>query len=94
MLVDPEGEITDERFSGIITKLEKFLKENYLPCDKQHADLRMTTIEIYQRLQLIVPTSAYSIGDVALWLDSAGFTFWDAGEMRMEWLMKAAPSQH
>lgn len=71
-------------------KLKNFLKLNYEPVqDATHATLRLTTTEIYANLNRIYPDLPFSLQDLAQWLHQCGFTFWDAGNMRFEWLLKS-----
>lgn len=48
----------------------------------------MSTQDIYEKLQRIYPTDSYTPGDIATWLHHAGYTFFNAGEMRFEWMLK------
>lgn len=80
-----------EDYSGLINKLQNYLKEYYVPVhDPKDAELHFTTQEIFDQLQKILPSSHYAPDQVANWLHLAGFTFTDYGNMRFEWMMKKA----
>lgn len=79
-------------YSGLFNKLELYLKEYYVPVqDPKDAELHFTTEEIQGQLLKLLPNPEILTGDVvANMLHHAGFTFYDYGEMRLEWMMKKA----
>ncbi len=49
----------------------------------------MSSIEIFNKMQMFFPSRLYKIDDVALWMQQAGFTFLDmTGNMDFEWILK------
>jgi hypothetical protein len=87
----PSAEEPRKDFSGIIEKVKNYLKEYYVPAYDPGGQgvLHYTTGEIYAQLQRLVPgADLYTTTDVALWLHDAGFTFYDYGEMKFEWMLK------
>ena len=80
-----------EDYSGLINKLQNYLKEYYVPVhDAKEADFHYTTNEIFQQLQKLLPSPFYTVDMVANWLHNAGFVWEDYGQMRFEWMMKKA----
>lgn len=73
----------------IITLVKQILLDKYEPVkDPRKANAHLTTQEVFYNLQRLFPLKEYSPGDVALWMHEAGFTYYDYGEMRFEWLLK------
>lgn len=87
----PNSEINAE-IEGLLNKLKNYLFTYYEPVyDPKEAQVHMTTQEVYDQLFKILPNGAlFSPSDVAGWLHNAGFTFFDFGTMKFEWLMKKA----
>lgn len=79
-------------FSGLFNKLKLYLEEYYLPVqDPKDAEFHYTTQEIHQQLLQLFPNELILTKDiVAIMLHNAGFTFYDYGEMKLEWMMKKA----
>jgi len=79
-------------FSGILNKLKNYLLEYYVPVqDPKDSEFHYTTEEIWQQLLKIFPNELILRPEmVAQWLHFGGFTFYDFGELRLEWLMKAS----
>ncbi len=78
-------------FSGILNKIKNHLLEYYEPVQNpKDAEFHYTTNEIWQQLLKIFPNEIILRPDmVANWLHLGGFTFYDFGEMRLEWLVKS-----
>lgn len=73
---------------GLTEKIKKFIKLNYLPTqDAAQATMRLTTTEIYANIQRIYPGIPFTQMELSQFLHELGFTFWDAGGMRLEWLL-------
>lgn len=73
----------------MIQQIKQFLIEYYAPAKTlKEADLHLTTTEIFERIYRLFPSPELKEKDIASWLNSAGFTFFDFGEMRFEWLLK------
>lgn len=73
---------------GLTEKIKNFIKLNYLPTqDASQASMRLTTTEIYANLERIYPGMPFGKNELAQFLHELGFTFWDAGGMRLEWLL-------
>ena len=78
-----------EDYSGLINKLKNFLTQEYEPVgDPKEAQLHYTTQEIYLQLQKVLPSSHYTPEMVSNWLHLAGFTFFDYGDLKFEWMLK------
>lgn len=93
MHVTEDGELNKEALPPVpdplLEKIKNTILELYEPVqDATDATHRLSTAEIYQKMQQLYP-GHYSLEDVANWLHQKGFTFWDAGAMRWEWLLKA-----
>lgn len=90
--IDEEGELKEERwddFSGILLKLKNYLFENYEPVtDAREAEMHFTTGELYSQLYNLIPCAGLTPELVANWMHLGGFTFYDFGDMRLEWIMK------
>lgn len=53
------------------------------------ADCHFTTEEIHANLLRVLPDACLiSLVQVAAWLSELNFTFYDYGNMRLEWMMK------
>lgn len=85
----PEREINAE-VKGLLNKLKNYIFDRYTPVyDPKEAEVHMSTQEVYDQLYKILPNGAlFSPSDVAGWLHSGGFTFFDYGTMKFEWMMK------
>lgn len=75
---------------GLLTKIKNFLLQYYEPTDNiREASFHYTTSEITQHLYKVYPNELlFGQSDVAAWLHAGGFTFYDFGDMRFEWLIK------
>lgn len=79
---------------GLTEKLKNFIRENYEPVqDVAEATLRLTTKEIHENISNHYPYMPFSANELAQWLHNSGYTFWDAGSMRLEWLMKISDTE-
>lgn len=80
----------EEDFSGILNKLKNYLLEYYVPVrNPAEAEFSFTTQELTQQLLTLFPREDILTPDlVANWLHLGGFTWYDYGEMRLEWMMK------
>lgn len=89
-LPDPDDEEYREALRGLLNKLRNYLLMYYEPVnDPREAEFHYSTSELHRQLLTIYPNEAILTGDlVASWLHSGGFTFYDFGEMKFEWLMK------
>jgi len=85
-----DGEIEDlEDYSGILNKLRNYLLEYYEPVqDPAKAEMHLSTREIWGQLQSLVPCEGLNEEMVAQWMHLGGFTWYDYGEMKFEWMMK------
>lgn len=73
----------------ILDNLKNFLYQYYKPVhDPTKADIHLSTDEIYWQLFQVVNSEALTREMVAQWLNAGGFTFYDYGEMRLEWMLK------
>ena len=81
---------SDRDFSGIINKIKNYLLEYYEPVqDAKDADFHYSTNELWEQLLKIFPNELILRPEmVAQWLHIGGFTFYDFGEMRLEWILK------
>jgi hypothetical protein len=76
---------------ALTEKIKNFIKLNYIPThDASLATMRLTTTEIYANLERIYPGMPFGTTELAQFLHELGFTFWDAGNMRLEWLLSPA----
>jgi len=83
----------DLDYSGLVNKIKNYLTQHYDPVsDPRQAEFHYTTQEIFQKIYSLFPSDAYTADMIALWLHNAGFTFYDYGEMKLEWMMKKAVS--
>lgn len=74
---------------GLLNKIKQFLFQYYLPIhDAKEADFHFTTSEVYLQLLKLYPSEDLTQDLVAQWLHEGGFTFYDFGEMKLEWLFK------
>jgi hypothetical protein len=89
---DTEPISKEKDLTGLLNKVKNYLLDTYEPCqDPAEAFIHHTTDEIYRNLQRLLPNEhLYTSADVAKWLHDAGFTFYDYGDMRFEWMMKKA----
>lgn len=80
----------DEMVSDLVIELRKVLLENYEPVtDPTKADFHLSTKEIYDKLQRVIPGKKnFKPSDVAAWLHASGFKFRDYGFLQFEWLLK------
>lgn len=80
----------DNEAAGLLYKIKQYLLQYYEPVVSiREAQFHFSTEEIYHQLLRIYPApEMFSAADVAVWLHSGGFTFFDFGEMRFEWLLK------
>lgn len=76
---------------GLTEKIKNFIRLNYIPTqDASQATMRLTTKEIYENIERIYPGMPFGTNELAQFLHELGFTFWDAGSMRFQWLLKSA----
>lgn len=78
---------TDQEQERLYVEVKKFLFDNYEPTTIMATAIRMTTVDIYFRLQMHLPGDYYSPKDIAAWMLEAGFTTFTVGDLRTEWLM-------
>ena len=70
-------------------KVKNFLYQYYLPVSNpKDAELHFTTSQIFEQCQELFPSLSYSPTEVTLWLNAGGYTFFDYGEFKFEWLFK------
>ena len=75
---------------GLLEKIKNYIKSSYEPVTTMtEADVRMTTAEICEAIQRFYPCE-FSPDIMAKWLHDNGYSFFDAGKMRFEWLFKTA----
>lgn len=74
----------------LLEKIKAYILNTYEPVQiPAEADTRMTTHEIYQAMMRHYPDQdAFTENMLANWLHEKGFTFFDAGKMRFEWMLK------
>ena len=89
---DDEGGEQNQGEDPMLISLKRYLLQYYKPVhDPKDADLHFSTMEIHQQLLKLYPNEAILTPDlVANWLHEAGFTFYDYGMMKLEWMMKKA----
>ena len=85
----PEEDNTED-FSGILNKLKLYLLDYYEPVrDPKDAEFHYSTAEIWRQLLKLFPNELILTQDlVAQWMHIGGFTWYDYGEIRLEWMMK------
>jgi len=71
-----------------------FLKEKffavYIPAaDAKEASALMTTQEIFESFQRILPSSKYNAEHVAQWLLEREFCLTETGLLKFEWMLKS-----
>lgn len=90
MSEDIEGLICDYNdFTEVFIEIEDYLKSNYLPVrDPKEAEMHFTTREIWEKLLVLFPHSAFTQEIVIKIFIRLGYKFYDYGEMRFEWMMK------
>lgn len=89
--IDSNGNIHEgEDFEGLLNKVKEQLRFYYAPVqDPKDADFHMSTTEMWQQLLTLFPNEMFLTKDlVAIWMHSLGFTFYDFGEFKFEWLVK------
>jgi hypothetical protein len=86
---DPNQDIPAED-KALIESLKAYILSIYKPtASPLDADKRMSTEEIFSAFTRIYHNELFfSRNDLAKWLQQQGFTIWDAGDMRFEWLLK------
>lgn len=72
---------------------QQFIKDHlqsyYMPVDDYvQADLKLSTTELYEKLMQAFPTDGFAPSMLFSWLMELGFSYIDAGEMKIEWLLK------
>lgn len=87
---DPSPEIPEED-QRLIEYLKQYLLSIYQPAaTPMDADKRMSTEEIFSALTRIYHNELFfSRNQLAKWLHDQGFKVWDAGDLRLEWLLKS-----
>ncbi len=86
----PEPEVP-EADQKLIDGLKDYILSIYKPAaNPLNADKRMSTNEIFEAFCRIYHNEVFfNRNDLAKWLKEKGFTIWDAGDMRFEWLLKS-----
>ncbi len=89
MKEDDEAD-NDQDVSGLLNKLKLYLMNYYEPVqDPKDAELHFSTNDVWLQLLKLYPNEIILTRElVAVWLHNAGFTFYDYGEMRFEWMMR------
>lgn len=73
----------------IVQDIIEFIGKTYAPCDDYlKADVRASTMGLYQNLQLQFPSVDYTEADVFQWLKDMDFTYISTGAMQIEWMLK------
>lgn len=85
----PDIQMQDE---PLLTKMKQYILQQYEPVQNAgDADMTMTTEEIYQAIMNVYCNELlFTRTDLTNWLHAQGFTFYDAGRMQFEWLLKNA----
>lgn len=81
---------------ALFEKIKSFLIANYEPV-KDPRDPHvcfMATWEIYQKVFSFFPSKVYKSDDIAMLLNENGFSFFDMGDMKLEWMLKAKPTSN
>lgn len=65
-------------------KVKEYLFSTYEPGNA----IRMSTSDIFGKLQLHIPGEFYKASDVAKWMLEGNFETHTVGDMHIEWLMK------
>ena len=90
--IDPNEEEQKLRRAmyAMLNKIRAFLFDYYQPvADPKEAEFHLSTKNILEQLHKLFPNEVLLTGDiVAAWLTTGGFTFYDFGEMKFEWLLK------
>lgn len=69
-------------------KVRTYLLQYYTTASTpKEASFHFTTAEIWEQLQQLFPSVHYSATDVATWMNTGGFRFYDFGQMKFEWLI-------
>lgn len=75
--------------NDLLEKIKFFILDNYEPSPEFSNDtILMTTSEIYSKIHFLFPSKFYKMEDVAIFLNAAGFTFYEVFEMRFAWIFK------
>ncbi len=89
--INSDGELEPSDDDVMLMRIQQFISTNYLPVAKRiDAEITLSTDEIYNSLQRFYPCLSFSKADLVNWLHEKGFTFFDAGQMRFEWMFKSA----
>ena len=85
----PPPAIDTAAVEGLILKLKNYLYQYYEPATSpEQAAFHYTTKEVWRQLLRIYPNEALLTEEmVATWLHTGGFSFFDFGNMRFEWLI-------
>jgi hypothetical protein len=92
--VNDDGDLEDNTHipappDALIQKIQLYILDSYDPVLRaEDADTRMTTLEIWQAIQRLYPCESYTLEMLANWMHEKGFSFFDAGNMRFEWLLR------
>lgn len=79
----------DQPNDPLLEKIKNYILTTYEPVQNPaDADVRMSTLEIWDAVYKLYPNKALTADMLANWLHEKGFTFFDAGKMRFEWLLK------
>ncbi len=75
---------------GLINKLKQVLYNYYAPeSDPTKADLHLSTNEIWQQMLKIYPNELFLTRElISIWLHTGGYTFYDFGDLKFEWLLR------
>lgn len=87
---DPSPEVPPED-QALIDHLKQYILSVYRPAaTPMESCKRMSTEEIFNAFSRIYHNEfVFSKNDMAKWLRSEGFTVWDAGDLRFEWLLRS-----
>lgn len=75
--------------SPTLEAAKDFIRFNYTPVDDyKEATLRVTTLELFEKLFSTFPAEGFTSELLFTWLNELGFSYMDGGNIRLEWLMK------
>ncbi len=93
LIEEQEGRLKElTELTGLLNKLKQYLYNYYEPVQNpKEAEFTFSTDEIWRQFLRIFPDELVLTKEiVAAWLHSGGFTFYDFGQMKFEWLLKKA----
>lgn len=79
---------TQQLAEELYLKVKQLLFETYEPAVDPQRALRLSTIEIYDRLREHIPGAEFSLAEVSSWMIEGGFKTDAAGSMKLSWLMQ------